>query len=578
MRILTEQQEILLKDERRILNDLRVALVQFGAASEDQGALDRSIQQLDEFFLLVIVGEFNAGKSAFINALLGQAVLTEGVTPTTTQVNILHYGEIQDRQVVDERLHVITAPVKLLAEISIVDTPGTNAIIREHEEITSQFVPRSDLVLFITSADRPFTESERSFLEKIRDWGKKVVIVLNKVDILQSSEDLNQIETFITENARTLLGITPDLFPVSARLALQAKKGQPQLWEASRFEPLESYIHDTLDESSRLKLKFSNPLGVGKHLTNRYLDILSERLNLLKDDVDMLADVENQLQMYQEDMGRDFDFRMSDIENILLEMDQRGQDYFDDTLRLVRFFDLLKKEQIQQTFENQVVADVPQQIERKVNELIEWLVDSDLRQWQAVTDHIAIRRRKHKERIVGDIGIGTFHYDRQRLIDEIGRASKRVVDSYDRSHEASQIAQGAQNAVAAAAAIEVGAVGLGTLIATIATTVAADVTGILLASLIAALGLFIIPARRRKAKKEMREKIGLMQQQLVDALRLQFKREIKRSLQHIHETISPYTRFVRAEQNKNQEAHSTLKNIQTGLGRLQAKVNDLGKL
>ena len=62
------------------------------------------------------------------------------------------------------------------------DTPGTNAIHREHERLTREFVPRSDLVLFVTSADRPFTESERGFLQGIRDWGKKIVVVVNKMD------------------------------------------------------------------------------------------------------------------------------------------------------------------------------------------------------------------------------------------------------------------------------------------------------------------------------------------------------------------------------------------------------------
>jgi len=577
MKILNGLQEAILQDERQILNKLRVSLVQFGATNEDQGALDRSIQQLDEFFLLVVVGEFNAGKSAFINALLGKSILKEGVTPTTTQVNILRYQDKEERQVVDESTHIITAPVELLSEISIVDTPGTNAIIREHEEITSKFIPRSDLVLFITSADRPFTESERAFLEKIRNWGKKVLIIINKVDILQSEDDLDQIEAFISDNARNLLGITPDIFPVSARLALQAKSGQPNLWLDSRFESLEKYIHDTLDESNRLKLKFLNPLGVGKHIAERYLDILNNRLDLLQDDFDMLEDVENQLTVYNEDMVRDFNFRMSDIQNILFEMEQRGQEYFDNTMRLVRVFDLLKKEKTQQEFEVTVVADVPHQIERKVNELIDWLVDSDLRQWQAVTDHIADRRRKHKERIIGNFGIGSFHYDRERLIDGIGRESIRVVETYDKKHEARQIAQGAQNAVAAVAALEVGAVGLGALIATIATTVAADVTGILLASLVAALGLFIIPARRRKAKKEMREKISDMRAQLMEAFTSHFQQEINRSLQHINETISPYTRFVRAERSKNLEAKTTLEEILTEISRLQTRVNDLAR-
>ena len=138
--------------------------------------------------------------------------------------------------------------------------------------------------------------------------------------------------------------MTSEVFPVSARLALQAKSGQPHLWDDSRFESLETYIHDTLDAGSRLKLKFHNPLGVGKHILERYLDILNERLVLLKDDFDLLEDVENQQTIYRNDMTRDFNFRMSDIENILYEMEQRGQEYFDETMRLGRIFELLNKD------------------------------------------------------------------------------------------------------------------------------------------------------------------------------------------------------------------------------------------
>jgi len=344
MQILSDRQEALLKEERNLLRALRVALANFDSPEADQAALEESIQQLDDFFLLVIVGEFNAGKSAFINALLGQKVLKEGVTPTTTQVNILRYGDADERQIVDDHLHILTAPVDILREISIVDTPGTNAVIREHEEITSNFVPRSDLVLFISSADRPFTESERLFLEKIRDWGKKVVLVINKIDILQTSEDLTQIESFLTENAQALLGMTPDIFPISALLASQAKMGEPQYWNDSRFEALEKYIEDTLDEGSRTRLKFLNPLGVGRHLAEKHLDMIQDRLALLKDDFDMLEDVDRQLEIYCDDMRRDFEFRMSDVDNVLHEMEQRGGEYFDETMRLARVFDLIKKE------------------------------------------------------------------------------------------------------------------------------------------------------------------------------------------------------------------------------------------
>lgn len=575
MRILTDAQENLLKDSRNLLNDLRSSLIQFGAAPEDHETLADSIRQLDELFLLVVVGEFNSGKSAFINALLGQKLLKEGVTPTTTQINVIKFGETQERRVENENLHILTAPVELLAELNIVDTPGTNAIIREHEAITQQFVPRSDLVLFVTSADRPFTESERAFLEQIRNWGKKVVIVLNKIDLFQSKEELDQVLNFIKENAHSLLGITPEIFPISARLALRAKLGEPGLWKASLFEALEQYVQNTLDNKGRLTLKFMNPLGVGTHLVNKYLQVTNSRLDLLKTDFSTLEDVESQLSLYQQDMKRDFDFRMSDIDNVLFEMEQRGQDYFDETLRLPRVFDLLNKSRIQKEFEVRVVADVPHRIETKVNEMIDWLVDANLHQWQAVMDHIADRRRQHEERIVGDAAGGSFHYDREQLIERVGREAQRVVDGYDREVEARLMAEGAQTAVAALAVTEVGAVGLGTLITILATTASVDATGIILASVVALLGLFIIPARKRQAKAELRQKIANLRAQLTKSLRTQFEHEMERGIMNINDAIAPYSRFVRAEQGKLSEVQAKLEATKNGLERLKVQVGEV---
>ena len=575
MHILTDSQENLLKDARCLLNDLRASLIQFGAASEDHETLAQSIHQLDELFLLVVVGEFNSGKSAFINALLGQKILKEGVTPTTTQINVLRYGETQDRRVESESLHILTAPVELLAELNIVDTPGTNAIIRQHEAITQQFVPRSDLVLFVTSADRPFTESERAFLERIRDWGKKVLIVLNKIDLFQSKEELDQVIAFINENSRLLLGIAPEIFPISARLALRSKLGEPELWISSRFEALEQYIQTTLDDKGRLTLKFMNPLGVGAHLVEKYLQVTNSRMDLLKTDFAILADVDAQLALYQQDMRRDFDFRMSDIEKVLFEMEQRGQDYFDETLRLPRLLDLLNKARIQKEFEQRVVADVPQRIETKVNEMIDWLVEANLRQWQAVVEHLADRRRQHQERILGDSAGGSFHYDREQLIEGVGREAQRVVDTYDQKAEARLMAEGAQTAVAALAATEIGAISLGALVAILATTAAADATGIILASVIALLGLFIIPAKKRQAKAELRGKIANLREQLTKSLRTQFEQEMERGMQNIKDAIAPYSRFVRAEQGKLETVQSKLTETKTGLENLKVQVEEV---
>jgi len=572
MELLNKKQKDLLTRERQVLNNLQLTLVEYGVQDKDQQALMESIHQLDDFFLLVVVGEFNAGKSAFINALLGDRILQEGVTPTTTKVNILRFGESEGKTVLSESIESLTLPAPYLKEISIVDTPGTNAVIREHEEITSLFVPRSDLILFVTSADRPYTESERAFLEAIRAWGKKVVLVINKIDILETDQALEEIRKFVAENVKSVLKIEPVIFPVSSRLALKAKQGEPAVWEESQFEALESYIMETLDEESRLKLKLLNPLGVGKRLTSQYAEYYDSRLKLLRDDLALIKDIEDQLDVFRKDMLESFQLRMSDIVKILLEMEQRGEDFFSEYIRLARIFDLVKKEKIQSAYEKEVIGDVPELVEKKVTGIIDWLVDSNLRQWQAITDHIAEGRQRYKGRMVGDIG--SFIYDRERLITSIKDEAGRVIDSYDRTREADEIARRSQNAVAAAAAISAGAVGLGTLVTVLASTVATDVTGILLAGAMAALGLFIIPTRRRNAKKEMREKVKAMRDQLTGSLTEHFSQEIERGLQDIWDTITPYTRFIRAEKEKNQQALQTLKDYLAEIIQLESQIGD----
>ena len=547
-----------LNSGRQLLAQLRDALTRFGASEEDQSALVSSIRQLDEFFMLVVVGEFNSGKSAFINALIGRPVLTEGVTPTTAQIHILKHGDTIAQSADEYGLAVITAPADVLREVQIVDTPGTNAIIREHEQITTNFVPRADLVLFVTSADRPFTETERAFLETIRGWGKKIVIVVNKVDIFERQDELDEVLAFVRSASQQLLGITPELFPVSARLALRAKQGEPAVWTASRFEPLERYIAETLDEGSRFRLKLANPIGVGEALAQRYATIAAERLTLLKDDLSLLQNVEQQLALYRGDLSSGFELRMTAVEKVLLDMETRGHAYFEDTLRIGRVMDLLNRARIQKEFEERVVADAPRQIERAVTELIDWLIDQDFRQWQAVTTAIAERTKGHGSRVLGAPDIGTFHSDRSRLIDAVGREAQRVVDTYDRKREAAVIADHARAAVTTAAAAGGGALALGTVVTLAATTAAADVTGLLLASVVATLGFLVIPARRRKAKGELKEKVSALRERLATALRAEFERAQMHSHQRLDDVVAPYSRFVRAEQERWTSAREVL--------------------
>ncbi|HEX2162317.1 MAG TPA: dynamin family protein [Thermoanaerobaculia bacterium] len=578
-RVLSREHEELLADERRTLADLARALARFDATEEDQETLAAAVARLDELFLLVVAGEFNAGKSALINALIGRPVLEEGVTPTTAEIHVLRWGEDETRET-RRGVVVVTAPDELLREVQVIDTPGTNAVLREHEAITRDFVPNADLVLFVTSADRPFTESERAFLQEIRDWGKKVVFVLNKVDTILREEDVARVESYVTDNAHALLGTTPAVFPVSARRAMEARQAadeaeRERLRRESRFAALERYLVDTLDEGERVRLKLASPLGVGERLARRYLEVVDGRRDLLREDFTTLEDIERQLAVYREDLSREFRFRLADVEKVLTEVENRGLEFFDDTVRLARVFDLVNRERIKAEYERRVLADAPRQIDRRVQELIDWLVSSELRQWQAIHEHLARRKHAHADRIVGQAG-GSFDFDRSRLLDRVGGVARQTVEEFDREREAARLADSVQSAVAGAALLEVGGVGLGATIAAIATSTAMDVTGLLFATTLVILGLAVIPARRRRAKLELHEKIGRMRRDLMATLTSRFDEEVAASISRLQEAISPYTRFVRAEREHLDAQRDELGRMAADLGDLRARIERLG--
>jgi len=572
--VLNDESRRLLAEERGLLSRLQVLLGRLDASPGDQQSFEGSVRQLEELFLLVTVGEFNAGKSAFINALLGQRVLEEGVTPTTTRIGLIRYGDAVGRARERVGLEVVTAPVSFLREINIVDTPGTNAVLREHEALTREFVPRSDLVLFVTSADRPFTESERAFLETIRAWGKKIVVAVNKVDILEGPEEVRRVVEFVAEQAQTLLEVTPEIFPISARQALRAKTppDDAELLRQSGFPALEEYIGATLDEKERVKLKLLNPLGVGTRVLEKALDVVDGRLGLLREDVGAIEEIDGQLALYREDLARDFRFRIADVENVLNDFEKRGHQFFAETLRLGRVFDLMNRAKIQAEFEKRVVADLPGVVECLVAEIVEWMIASDMRQWRAVMERLQSRSAEHGDRVVGRLD-GAFEHDRAQLLATVKREAQRAVESYDQETEGRRLAESVRDAVAGTAILQAGALGLGAVVTALASTTLADVTGILAAGALSVVGLLVIPARRRAARSQLQAKVAELRTRLMTTLDQQFERELERSVHRIEEAIAPYTRLVRSERDRLESARRELGEIRDGFERIKGQLD-----
>jgi small GTP-binding protein len=584
--ILSRREQEIRVREQELLQRLATALERFGSdvAGEDLRRFQEARDQLNGLFLLVIAGEFNSGKSSFINALLGERVLPEGVTPTTDRINILRHGSSVSEHLLEAYLLERTHPAEVLREINIVDTPGTNAIIRRHEELTRDFVPRSDLVLFVTSADRPFTESERAFLEQIREWGKKIVFVVNKIDILTRPEERAEVLRYVQENAAGLLEETPQLFAVSARQALLARAAGDgaggatdgageELWEQSGFGAVEDYLLNTLDQEERVRLKLLNPLNVGLRLASKYKDAAFERLKLLAQDVEAIQNIDQQLALFHQEMLRDFEPRLARLDVLLADMERRGMRFFEETIRIGRIKTLMDSEGVKRTFERDVIGETPREIEDEVGRVIDWIVERNLKLWQDISSYIERRQiARNREGMIGDVG-SSFNYNRQALLDSVGRVSRDVVGSYNREVESRTIANEIQGTFATTALAQAGAIGLGTLVVTLVSSAAADVTGILLATALAVGGFYVIPRKRRQAKLDFERRINQLGTHLKDVLTRQVHLELEQSTGRINEAIAPYRRFVQSQQQQLNEARGELVATEDALLRLRADID-----
>jgi small GTP-binding protein len=573
--ILSEREQDLRAREQELLDRLAGALERFGGDvdPEDLRRFREAREQLAGLFLLVVAGEFNSGKSSFINALLGERVLPEGVTPTTDRINRLHYGDEASESLVEAFLLDRTYPADVLREITVVDTPGTNAIIRRHEELTRDFIPRADLVLFVTSADRPFTESERGFLEQIREWGKKIVFVVNKIDILGTAEERSQVVEFVRQHAAALLGETPRLFAVSAReaQAARAESSEPR-WAASGFDAMETYLIRTLDQEERIRLKLLNPLNVGLRLAARYKDVAFERLKLLAQDIETIQNIDRQLAAFHDEMVRDVEPRLARLDVLLGDMERRGHRFFEETLRIGRIRTLMDSEGVRRAFEREVIGDTPAQVEAETGRVIDWIVERNLKAWQDVSGYIERRQiERHREGIVGEVG-GSFTYNRQALLESIGRVAREVVGSYDRESEARAIANDVQGTFATTALAQAGALGLGTLVVTVLTGAVADVTGLLLATALAIGGFYVIPRKRRQAQKDFARRVAELRLKLREGLTRQVHLEISQSADRINEAIGPYRRFVQSTQQELTDARGALVAAEDSLLRLKTEI------
>ena len=566
---LPEAARDLLQRERNALGDLRalVARAELGGSAERD--LATALEDLEGLFLLVVVGEFNAGKSTLINALLGASVMPEGVTPTTDRVTLIVHGEKASRVELSSEFVRLTHPAPRLRALALVDTPGTNAVITRHQVLTERFVPRADLILFVTSSDRPFTESERAFLQRIAEWGKKVVVVVNKSDLLEDEASLAEVLAYVRANARETLGSEPAVLAIDARAAA---RGADDV-ESTGLPALERLLAERVDVD-RVRLKLEAGLGVGWHVAEETATAIEAQRELLREDHRTLDDVDRQQAQWVKDVAREGRSYLDRIKTVLLEVERRGEVFFDDTVQLGNLFTLLRPERVRAAFAERVLRGAADDIDDAVAAMSDWFVERTLQQWEDVVTFVTERRKAGDERVVGEVG-GRFRYDRATLIGALRERAEGVLEGYDVEAESRRVAEALQASVLQTGLLEVGGLGLGAAIVALVTTTAWDLTGIAAGLTVMGLGLLVLPRRRAKAKRQLHQQMQALRDGLEDGLGRQLDEEIQRAAERLSGAVAPYTRFVRAELERLDALAEELTAVRARLAELRAEAAEL---
>ena len=601
--VLNQAQSELVSAERRLVLEVRDALGRADSPPADVERLAKLLLEMDELFLLVVVGEYNTGKSTFINALLGDEVFEMGDLPTTRAISILRHGPAGPPEAVGEHVRVFRYPLDFLREVEIVDTPGTNSIDRMEEEITRGFVPRADLILFVTSLLQPLTASELDFLGHIRDWGKKVIFVVNGADRRNSPEQLSRVREYLQREVTSRLGQAPSaIYMVSSLEALRARVGavragtsagaggagsggnggagsnggaMPALDPLNEYPALATYILETLRQTDRVRLKLLSPLGVVRHVVQVNIQSLDARLEVVREDGRVLLAIREQLERYVADMRADSDRYLADVRNVLYEIERRGQAWFEETIRIGNISLLRNKDAVENRFRNEVIADGPQQIENVVHRMVDWLVRNNMKLWNAAFTEVQAHTERLREKgALAPRGSSEFNYNREELFARLRAPVENRLGQFDTEREAREIVAAVKESLAQTFGVNVLAVGLGAVLVAIFTTAALDLSGIVTATVLAVAGWLILPARRKKLIRQLHETIAKLNVDLAALLSTNFEDQLRQYERQMLEVIEPYERFLATEREKVERGAAELREAQARITTLEARIEE----
>jgi GTP-binding protein EngB required for normal cell division len=320
----------------------------------------------DHPFLMVFVGPFSAGKSSLINALLGKSdLLPVGPIPTTDRIAILRYGEQAQRMNSGGEFDTVFYPSPLLQKVSLVDTPGLQSVMQRHEATTRAFLHRSDLVFLTMLATQAMTASNLEYLQTLKQYGKKVILLISQADLL-SADEAEKVKVYVQEQSQIHLGYKPDLWLVSSHKAMDARRipadnvgdalGQalgggkqndipvPQgvvnadLWRASGLWQFEHYIDQQLGDVDRLKQKLQTPLQIIQSANTLALNAVRANQSIIDTYQGIGDNIEQQLAVSKREQEKLVKETITEAREKFTHTAERGNKVIGDTFALSQSF------------------------------------------------------------------------------------------------------------------------------------------------------------------------------------------------------------------------------------------------
>lgn len=563
-----------LADERKLLIALHLVLAQGLDAPREQLDLLKDLQQrLDDIFIIPVVGEFNAGKSSFINALLGKQVVKTGVLPTTSTICLIKGASTSPASAAsappaswlldDVQEMVLPASSFPWSHTAILDTPGTNALTARHEALTTSIIPRADLVLFVTSAERPMSESETKFLNKICQWGKKIVVILNKIDVLSTDDEKQRVVEYVRLHVTSTLsqyGHANDLqiFPVSSRQALEAKlvagTMDPALgpsarqWEQSGMRQLEEHMRGVLGREDLVASKLSTPLGVADRLITEALSAVTAQAQALESDQRVLEMIDQNQAAFEAEILRDARYLRQSVSELVLRTMLRADSFLERKVSIFSPGLLLDAAALQREFDQDVLADIRRPMEDLVRDIGDLVQQRCKAQASAVVQFVGNQERRGMVGKVAEAQPSSFESARLTVLDRLRIDTTQILEKRNLKQDSAAMSQAIHSAALQTAGVQ----GVAALTAVLAAVSLIDVTGLFAGAVTGTLGLAILPFRKSQARAALEDKVTALKVLLDSSIEHHVERELLgRVSELIKSSISPYRRFVTIEADKN---------------------------